>query len=138
MKRAPQFPLRVLYDGSCSVCNKEMEHYRKKDRDGRLAFIDITAPEFAPERSGFSLKALMHEMHAIDDRGTVFRGVEAFWAIWQAFPASRPLGALGRIIQLPVVNALARLAYLAFAALRPYLPKTGKECVGGTCSVGRR
>lgn len=132
--KAPRFPLRVFYDGSCIVCATEIEHYLKKDRDEKLVAIDISSPDFNPAPYQTSLADFMHQLHAIDQDGLVFRGVDSFWAIWQAFPSSTIYGLMGRIIQLQVVNRLARIGYWLFARVRPYLPKR-HQCDSGTCSI---
>jgi predicted DCC family thiol-disulfide oxidoreductase YuxK len=138
MPIAPQFPLQIFYDGSCSVCAREIETYRSADHQGRLVCIDISAPGFDPQMYGIPLKELMYELHAIDQRGTVYRGVEAFWAIWQAFPSSTLFRLLGKAIQLPLINSLARICYKGFARIRPYLPQRDKACESGTCRIGRK
>jgi predicted DCC family thiol-disulfide oxidoreductase YuxK len=79
----------------------------------------------------------MYELHAIDERGKVYRGVEAFWAIWQAFPTSTIYGIMGTVINLPIVNSVARLIYKGFANIRPYLPKRD-VCDSETCKIGRK
>ncbi len=76
-------------------------------------------------------------MHAIDRNGTVYRNVEAFWAIWQAFPASTLLGLLGALITMPVVKPIARLCYKGFARIRKYLPKRDVACTTGSCRIGK-
>ncbi|OGU00399.1 MAG: thiol-disulfide oxidoreductase [Geobacteraceae bacterium GWB2_52_12] len=134
----PVFPLRIFYDGSCSVCASEVERYGRKDREGRLILVDISAPDFNADSFGIPLAEFMFRMHAIDRSGTVYRGVEAFWAIWQAFPGSTLPGLCGRLIMLPLVNPLARLFYRMFAAIRGYLPKRRKECDSGSCRIGKR
>lgn len=137
MTVGPVFPLQVFYDGSCSVCATEVERYGRKDREGRLMLVDISAPGFDTAPFGISLAEFMYQMHAIDRSGRVFRGVEAFWAIWQAFPTSSLLGACGRVIMLPLVNPLARLCYRMFASIRGYLPKRRRECTNGSCRIGK-
>lgn len=137
MPAKPQFPLRVFYDGSCSVCATEIERYGRMDREGRLILVDISAPYFDPGPLGISLAEFMFQMHVIDRAGTVYRGVEAFWAIWQAFPASTLLGLMGALITLPGVNAIARLCYKGFASIRKYLPKRRDACAGGSCRIGK-
>ena len=136
MTVSPLFPLRIFYDGSCSVCATEVERYGLKDRDGRLVLVDISAPDFDPDSFGISMDDFMYQMHAIDRNGTVFLGVGAFWAIWQAFPASTLLGLCGKLIMLPLVNPLARLCYRMFAGIRRYLPKRN-NCVSGSCRIGK-
>lgn len=137
MAISPVFPLRVFYDGSCSVCATEVERYGRKDQDGRLILVDISAKDFDPHPFGITLAEFMYQMHVIDRSGRVFRGVEAFWAIWQAFPSSTLLGLCGKLIILPLVNPLARLVYRMFAGIRGYLPKRPKSCASGSCRIGR-
>ena len=137
MPDTPAFPLQIFFDGSCSVCAGEMEVYLGKEHGGRLLFVDISAPEFDPSPYGITLDAFMYEMHAIDREGRVYRGVEAFRAIWQAFPASTRYGLLAALVSLPVVDFLARLAYRGFARTRKYLPKNRAECKDWTCRLGK-
>lgn len=133
----PAFPLDVLYDGSCRVCAAEMSRYRRMDQEESLRFVDIGAPDFDPARYGGTMDRFMVELHAIDATGRVYRGVEAFWAIWQAFPSSTPLGVLGRLVMVPGVHALARLGYRLFARYRYLLPRDRQACDSGSCRTGR-
>jgi len=79
----------------------------------------------------------MHQLHAIDQDGQIFKGVDSFWAIWQAFPTSTIYGLMGRIIKLPVVSRFAGIGYWLFARIRPLLPKR-HQCDSGTCSIHKR
>ncbi len=135
--RVPRFPLRVFYDGSCVVCVTEIEHYLRIDNGENLVAIDISSPDFDSAPYQIALTDFMHQLHAIDQDGQVFKGVDSFWAIWQAFPASTLYGIMGRVIQLPVVNRLARIGYWLFARVRPYLPKR-HTCESETCSIHQR
>jgi len=132
MPGTPAFPLQVFYDGTCSVCAAEMDIYRRKEHAGRLIFVDISRPDFDPAPHGISLQEFMHEMHCIDRQAQVFRGIEAFRAIWQAFPHSARYRYLATLIALPGVNPLARLAYWSFARIRKHLPKRHR-CDSGVC-----
>ena len=137
MPETPRFPLRIFYDGACSVCATEVEHYGRSDHAGRLLLVDISAPEFDPTPLGISREALMYQMHAIDADGQIYRNVEAFWAIWQAFPAATLYGLLGRLVTQPLLHPLARLGYRIFARLRRYLPQRARDCSTGSCRIGR-
>ncbi len=86
MKESAVFPLMVFYDGACSVCAREMAHYRKLDRAGQLQFVDISEPGFAPEEYGKTREQFMARMHVMDAGGSFFFGVDAFPVIWQALP----------------------------------------------------
>jgi predicted DCC family thiol-disulfide oxidoreductase YuxK len=122
MRVEPEFPLKVFYDGCCSVCAGQIEEYRRKDRAGRLVLVDISAPGFNPRAYGLAPADFMHQMHAIDQSGRIYRGTRALRAVWQAFPTSALYGFLGRFITLPGVDLLARLGYWGFARIRKYLP----------------
>jgi predicted DCC family thiol-disulfide oxidoreductase YuxK len=130
----PFFPLKVFYDGSCYVCSKEMLVYMAKNHDGRLEFVDISAPDFYPGQYGIPLAEFMFQMHAIDQTGKVFRGVDAFSAIWQAFPTSRLYRFLSFLVTFPGARIAVRMAYLAFARFRKYLPKRK----AAACKMGNR
>jgi len=137
MPAIPHFPLKIFFDGACSVCAGEMARYRGRDSAEKLEFIDISLPSFDPLPLGIPLSAFMAELHAIDSRGVVYRGVEAFWAIWQAFPASTLLGVMGRLITHPLLNPLAHAAYRTFARLRRYFPRRSPVCTDETCKLHR-
>jgi predicted DCC family thiol-disulfide oxidoreductase YuxK len=137
MPITPKFPLRVYYDGSCIVCATEIERYGRMDRAGRLILVDVSARNFDPSSLGIALDEFMYQMHVIDQGGRVYRNVEAFRAIWQAYPASTLYGLLGALITLPVVNPVARLCYRGFARIRKYLPKRGNACSTGACRIGK-
>lgn len=137
MLNKPDFPLRVFYDGSCVVCAAEIEHYLRLDQRGSLQGIDIHAADFDPAPFNISLALFMYELHAIDNSQRVYRGVEAFWAIWQAFPASTLYGGLAAVVTAPLVKPLARLLYKGFARIRPYLPKK-QSCSSGRCRISEK
>lgn len=135
---APQFPVRVFFDGSCAVCAAEIEHYLHLEHAGKLIAVDISAPNFDPEPYHISKGVFMHELHVIDNAGNVYRGVDAFIAIWQAFPDLTAYRVIGAMISLPVINPVAHLFYKGFTAIRQYLPKRKSSCSNGICTMGRQ
>ncbi len=133
MSVKPEFPLKVFYDGSCYLCSTKMYAYMGKDHGGRLEFVDIAASDFNPAEYGRSLADFMYQMHAIDRKGQVYRGVDAFRAICQAFPNSLWYGFIGGFLTIPGANLIARAVYRTFAGIRKYLPKSS----GAACKTGR-
>lgn len=131
------YPLQIFYDGSCSLCVAKMEFYRLKEQTGRLVFVDISDPSFDPAPYDIPLETFMYEMHAIDADGNLYRGVEAFGAIWQGLAPSAWYGLLGFLISLPGVRFAARLVYRAVAGTRRYLPAGYHVCADGSCRVGK-
>lgn len=132
----PRFPLSVFYDGACPVCSREIAHYLARDHAGRLIAVDISAADFDSTAFAIAPADFMRELHAIDALGTVYRGVAAFQAIWRAFPEAAGLRLLAAFVDLPVIDAVARGAYCAFARLRPRLPGRREPCAAGTCRIG--
>jgi len=134
----PRFPIRVFFDGSCAVCTAEIEHYLCQEHAGKIRAVDISAPDFDPEPYQISKAAFMHELHVIDNAGNVYRGVDAFLAIWQAFPDLTAYRFMGIILSLPLVNPFAHLLYKGFAAIRQYLPKRKSSCSNGICRINKQ
>jgi predicted DCC family thiol-disulfide oxidoreductase YuxK len=122
MLRTPSFPLRVFYDGGCGICNSEMRTYRSRNSGGRLIFIDIRSPRFDPSPYGISKVEFLRELHAIDAEGNVYRSVDAFRAIWKAFPGYGRYEMLEGLVNIPGINYLARLSYRVFARIRKHFP----------------
>ena len=112
------YPLKVFYDGSCPLCRSKMEQYRLRGHEGRLVFVDVTAPEFDPVPYAVPMSDFMYELHAIDGSGNLYCGVDAFRAIWRALPPSTWYGLLGFLISLPLVHSAAGLIYRAVAGTR--------------------
>ncbi len=122
VRERPEFPLEVFYDGACGVCISQVRRYGHKDRNGRLVFVDISRDDFRPEGYHLSRADFMDQVHAFDRQGRMYCGVEALWAIWQAFPSSSRYGFLGVLVSLPGIHRMAQLGYWCFARLRRWLP----------------
>lgn len=113
--------LTVFYDGGCGVCRREVEKYRQMDQEGRLVFIDISAPSFEPSQYGGDLQQFMKKLHVLDASGEFYSGIDAFIRIWAVLPKSE-LHLLSTVVAFPGVNLLARSGYWLFARLRKFLP----------------
>jgi predicted DCC family thiol-disulfide oxidoreductase YuxK len=120
-RKRPAYPLKVFYDGSCSVCSGAIDGYRKEAPEGAMDFIDITAPDFNPGIYGRTREDFMRQINVMDAEGSLYLGVEGLWAIWQAYPPHSSYGIMGRLVSLPGIHTLARLFYWTFARFRKYL-----------------
>lgn len=132
----PRYPLTIYYDGACRVCAAEIGHYLRRDRAGRLAGVDISAPDFDPTPLGATLDEMLYQLHAVDAGGTVYRNIVAFVAIWQSFPDMR-FRLLVVLFSSPLVAPLARCGYRLFARVRRYLPSRDR-CADDSCRLGRQ
>lgn len=93
--------LTLLYDGACPICACEKRNLQRKDRHGRLGFIDIQSADFDPAVYGLTHDALMGRLHAVTADGRIIKGmdtlIESYRAVnwWWAYV---PLGLIPRSI----------------------------------------
>ncbi len=127
-------PIRIFFDGSCSVCASEIRHYKSRDIHGNLLLVDISKEDFQPEKYGKTMEDFMTQMHVLDQQGQFFLGVNAFPAIWQALPG-RLFAFLAMFMMLPGIHSVARLAYILFAKYRRNLFPKKNKCETGTCDI---
>ena len=99
--------LRILYNGDCPICSREIAHYRAiAGRTGAgiqfddLARLDRATLPLPPE-------AARRRLHAIED-GQLIHGLPAFRALWGRLPGWRWLVWL---TGLPLVRPLAAGLY---------------------------
>lgn len=123
----------VYFDGACPLCSREIAHYRKKDTEGRLHYVDISRSDFDARREGLDPDKVKKHMHVRLADGELAVGVDAFIAIWNELPGYGPLA---KLAGLPGINLLLRGGYRLFAEVRPYLPKRHPpDCKHGSCPV---
>lgn len=122
--------VRVLYDGECPICVKEISllQFLQRNRAEKVDFVDISLPEYDGTKYGVSYEIAMEEMTVIDTNNKIHRGVPAFTVMYSAVG----LGWLGRFISLPLIRPVMDRAYVMFARNR--LKWTGREgCITGRC-----
>lgn len=117
----------MFYDGACPLCRKEVDHYRRIDRDDAVDWVDITVSPAALAPLGISPAAAMRHLHALDRQGRVRVGAWAFATIWEALPYYRWLG---RLVRIPGVLPLLDVAYRRFADWR-----LKRRCADGSCPL---
>lgn len=123
--------IRVLYDGECPICVKEISflQFLQRKRADKVDFVDISLPEYDGSKYGVSYEMAMEEMTVIDEKNKIHRGVPAFTVMYSAVG----LGWLGTFISLPLFRPIMERAYGVFARNR--LKWTGREgCTTGRCA----
>lgn len=125
--------LSVYFDGACHLCSREIEHYRKRDPQGRIHFVDISAPGFDAAAQGLDPVRVQKVMHVRLPSGELATGVQAFVEIWKALPE---FARLAKLAQSPLVRPFLNGGYAMFAVIRPFLPRRKVDrCTDGTCAV---
>ncbi len=116
---------KLLYDGECPLCLREVAWLRRRDRAGRLALLDITAPGFEPADFGATREELMGVIHGVLPDGRVVRRLEALREAWRTVG----LGWLIAPTAWPGLRWVFDRMYAAFARRRMRLGRLlGRPC----------
>jgi predicted DCC family thiol-disulfide oxidoreductase YuxK len=109
----------VYFDGSCALCQAEIDHYRRQDRAGAVCFVDVSKTA-AETPDGLDRKRAMARFHVRAPDGRVLSGAAAFPEIWRRLPGWRWAA---RAARLPGVLPLLELGYRMFLPARPFLAR---------------
>ena len=101
----PSWDVRVLFDGDCPLCVREVNFLRAKDDGrGKLDLVDIASETYDPAANrGVDFETAMSTIHGITNDGEVITGVEVFARAYKAV-------GLGWMYAFTKVPALARAA----------------------------
>ena len=112
--------LTLLYDGGCPLCLREVRFLQGRDRQGRLAFVDIDAADYDPSRhEGIDYRQAMGRIHAISASGDVVTDVAVFRTAYRLIG----LGWLYAPTRWPLVGPLVDALYGWWAAKRLQLTR---------------
>lgn len=78
--------LSVLYDGTCALCRTSAERVRRFDSGGRIELVDLHDPSAAQRFPQIDREEAMRWMQAVDSRGRVFSGADAWAHIGMRLP----------------------------------------------------
>jgi predicted DCC family thiol-disulfide oxidoreductase YuxK len=110
--------LTVWYNTKCPVCNTGIDRQRNRllqaAQSGAIEFRDINFEPDALARFGADIEDVRRRLHALDAAGKLHAGADCAVAIWRRTPGD---AWLGRLIGLPGIIQIARLAYDRFADL---------------------
>ena len=106
---------KVFYDGGCSLCSREINHYRKLDRETSIQWVDISRQPQLLNQTGLTHDQAMQRLHALDEHGQWRIGTDAFLLIWSRLPGYRWLT---RLVEPLGLHRLLEPAYNRFASWR--------------------
>ena len=107
--------IAVFYDGKCSLCHREIAHYRTIAPVGVFDWVDITVDASRLAEPGIGYDDALRRLHAEAADGSLHVGVDAFLLIWRHLPRWR---LLAFVVGLPGILGLASFAYRVFAEWR--------------------
>ena len=118
----PSWKIKLLYDGECPLCVREVNFLTKKDRGrGIVEFVDIADDSYNPQNNAdLDFATAMGRIHAILPDGSVIKNVEVFRRVYEELD----MGWIYAITKVPVIGAIANLIYGVWADWR--LKLTGR------------
>jgi predicted DCC family thiol-disulfide oxidoreductase YuxK len=122
--------MTVLYDGSCSLCRASVVRLRRFDTRGRIQLMDLHDPEANTRFPQVDRKVAMRWMQAIDARGRVWSGAEAWAHIGLLLPGWK---LIAWILLVPGIRSIAARIYDWIARNR--YRWNSSICSDGTCSL---
>jgi predicted DCC family thiol-disulfide oxidoreductase YuxK len=123
--------VKLLFDGECPLCAREVRMLQRLNKRGRLALEDIAAPDFDASRYGSTLEQLMGHIHAVLPNGQLVKGMEVFRRSYSAVG----WGALMAPTGWPLLRPLFDRGYEWFARNRLRLTGRPAVCDSGRCAV---
>ena len=104
----PQWKIKLLYDGECPLCVREVNFLQKRDRGrGLVSFVDIADDDYEPtENGGVDFATAMGRIHAVLADGSVIQNVEVFRRVYEILGIGWIYAATKWPIIGPVVDAL--------------------------------
>ncbi len=121
--------IKLLFDGDCPLCMREVRMLSRANRSGRLRLEDISHQNFDPAPYGLTKSEVMGHIHGVLPDGRVITGMEVFRRSYAAVGLGFLLAPTG----WPGIKPVADRAYDWFAKNR--LRLTGRDCASGTCAV---
>lgn len=105
----PSWKIKLLYDGECPLCLREVDFLRRRDRDrGLVAFVDIAASDYNPAANGgVDFATAMGRIHAVLPDGSVIQNVAVFRRVYEVLG----MGWVYAATKWPVIGPLVDLLY---------------------------
>ena len=120
--------IRVLFDGECPLCGREIRMLERLDRRrGCVDFEDISKPAFDPAAYGLDAAQVMARIHGVLPDGSIVKGLEVFRRVYAAVG----LGWLMAPTRWPLLRDVSEAGYRIFAKNRLRWTGRGADCETG-------
>lgn len=118
----PSWQIKLLYDGQCPLCLREVNFLKRRDADrGLVAFVDIADDDYTPEKhGGVDFETAMGRIHAVLPDGTLIKNVEVFRRVYETLG----MGWVYAATKWPIIGSIVDRLYGIWADLR--LTLTGR------------
>ena len=104
--------VKVYFDGNCNVCSREIQFYKKIDRNEKFEWIDIHSDHKDIDTLGISKNKLLKILHVKTSSLEIKKGVDAFICIWSELRFFRFISI---IIRLSPIKKFLNFLYIRWA-----------------------
>jgi len=122
--------LTVLYDGACSLCRSSVDRLKRMDHGSRIELLDLHDPSAATRFPQVNRDEAMRLMQAVDPRGQIFSGADAWARIGLTLPGWKLIAWL---LLVPGIHFISKKIYAWIARNRYRWNK--QQCADGTCAI---
>ena len=121
---SPSWKIKLLYDGECPLCVREVNFLKKRDGGrGLVEFVDIADDDYsALANGGVDFETAMGRIHAVLPDGSLVKNIEVFRRVYETLG----MGWVYAVTKLPIVGALANWIYGIWADFRLALTRRPK------------
>tara|TARA_A100001011_G_scaffold222530_1_gene230503 strand:- start:60 stop:437 length:378 start_codon:yes stop_codon:yes gene_type:complete len=108
--------IKVYFDGNCGLCSKEINYYNKIDKKNIFEWVNIYTNDTDLKKFGITKSEALMELHALDENGKMYKGVDSFILIWKNLSFFWSI--LGILVSFYPIYLTAKFAYRKFAIQR--------------------
>ena len=108
--------IKVYFDGNCGLCSKEINYYRKIDKKNIFEWVNVYIHDADLEKLGITKSEALMELHALDENGKMYKGIDSFILIWKNLSFFWSI--LGILVSFYPIYITAKFAYKRFAIQR--------------------
>ncbi|WP_034833642.1 thiol-disulfide oxidoreductase DCC family protein [Endozoicomonas numazuensis] len=124
--------IKVLYDGLCPLCVKEVSRWQNARFRSEVEWFDITGQEKLLEEWGIDPQKALLELHTLTDDGRVYTSIDSYALLLKQLSA---WAWLGWIMSLPGLKQFLKWTYDWMTKVR--LKKEGRwpgQCNSKQCN----
>jgi predicted DCC family thiol-disulfide oxidoreductase YuxK len=107
--------IKILFDNQCNICKKEIRYYQSISPSKIFLWCDLHTNKTLLRKYKITHKDALLSLHAIDEKESLYKGVDAFCLIWKHL---RGWNLLSLIIKMPIIYPTSKILYKFFALWR--------------------
>jgi predicted DCC family thiol-disulfide oxidoreductase YuxK len=105
---------KIFYDGKCPLCEIEIDHLKRRNKQGQLSFVDITGEDFSQSYPHLDWQTLDARIHGEYEDGRMIVGFDVMHEAWSRVGFAW----LYKATRLPGLRFIFDKVYLLFAKHR--------------------